>query len=80
MNLNDTVLVGFCGIAIVGIVGWMVTVSARLRAIERALQPIVDNTGSLHEIVKLLRSVDGNTSLLGGIRGVFGSRDRNKSG
>ena len=79
MNWMDTVLVGLCGLALVGIVGWMVAVSARLRAIERALQSVVDNTNSLRDIVKLLTSVDDNTSLLGGIRGVFGSRDHKKT-
>jgi hypothetical protein len=79
MNFSNTELFGLCGFAIVGIVGWMVSVAVRLRAIERALQSVVDNTNSLQEMVKLLRSVDGNTSLLGGIRGVFGSGDQKKS-
>jgi hypothetical protein len=66
--------------AIVAIVAWMYWMSARLGAIERAVQSIEENTNSLREIVGLLRSVQGDTSLLGGIRGVFGSSDRKKSG
>jgi len=62
MNRSDTVIFGLFGFAIAGIVAWVVTVSARLGAFERALQ-----------------SVEGNTSLPGGIRGVFGSRDRRNS-
>jgi hypothetical protein len=79
MIWNDTLLLSLCGLAIVGLVAWMLTLAARLRAIERAVQSIVANTNTLREMVDLLRSVDGNTSLLGGIRGVFGSTDHKKS-
>lgn len=78
MNFSDAVLFAVCGLAAAGIVGWMVLLTARLKAIERALQTVVDNTHALREIVRLLGSVDRNTSLLGGIGNVFGSKDRNK--
>jgi hypothetical protein len=79
MNWNDPWLLGVGGVAIIGLGAWMVTLWARLRAIERSVQAIVANTNTLREMVELLRSVDGNTSLLGGIRGVFGSTDHKKS-
>ena len=78
MNWNDTVLLALCGVAIVALVAWMVILSARLKAIERAVQSIVTNTSTLREMIDLLRSVAGDTSLLGGIRGVFRSTDRKK--
>ena len=76
---NDTVLLGVCGIAILGLIAWIVFLSARLRSIDRAVQSIESNTKTLREMVELLRSVDGNTSLLGGIRGVFGSADHKRA-
>ncbi len=79
MNWNDPLLLGAGSVAITGLLAWMVAVWARLRAIERSVQAIVANTNTLPEMVELLRSVDGNTSLLGGIRGVFGSTDHKKS-
>jgi hypothetical protein len=80
MNRTDAILLGVCGIAIVGIVGWMVLLSVRLRNIERAVQSIAANTNSLRDLVGLLKSVEGNTSLFGGIGSVFGSKDRKKPG
>jgi hypothetical protein len=79
MNLSDTVLFSLCGVAVVGVVGWMIMLSLRLGAIERAVQSIATNTNALRELVELLRSLERNTSLLGGIRGVFGSKDHKKS-
>jgi len=79
MNWNHPAFLGVCGVALLALVAWMVVLSARLRAIERAVQTIVANTNTLREMVDLLRSVNGNTSLLGGIRGVFGSTDRKRS-
>jgi hypothetical protein len=78
MNRSDAVLYGLAALAIIAAAGWMITIWVRLRALERAVLAIVKNTDALGEIVKLLRSVDGNTSLLGGIRGVFGARDPKK--
>jgi hypothetical protein len=78
MNWSDAMLFGGGAVAILAAVAWMMVVSARLRAIERAVQSIVDNTNELREIVDLLRSVDGNTSVLGGIGNVFGANDRKK--
>jgi hypothetical protein len=78
MNWNDAALFGVVGLAIIGVVGWMVLLSVRLKRIERAVQSIADNTNSLRDLVGLLKSVEGNTSLLGGIGSVFGSKDRKK--
>ena len=75
MNWNDTALLSVGGLVVIGIAGWMILLTVRLRAIERAVQSIATNTNALREITTLLKSVDANTSLLGGIRGVFGSRD-----
>ncbi len=76
MNWTNAVLLGACGIAIIGVVGWMVLLSVRLTNIERAVQSIADNTNALRDLVGLLKSVEGNTSLLGGIGNVFGSKGR----
>ena len=78
MTFRDGLLLGLGGFAIVGVAAWMLLLSLRLRNIERAVQSIADNTDSLRALVELLRSVEGNTSLLGGIGSVFGSRGRKK--
>jgi hypothetical protein len=78
MNSGEALLVGAAGLAIIGVVAWMLLLLRRLKNIERAVQSIVDNTHSLREIVDSLKSVDSNTSLLGGIGNVFGARDRKK--
>jgi hypothetical protein len=62
--------------AIIAVVAWMVWISMRLAALDRAVRAIADNTGALRKILELLGSIDHSTSLLGGIRGVFGSRHR----
>jgi hypothetical protein len=74
MNWTDAVVLGACGFAVIGVVGWMVLLSVRLRNIERAVRSIADNTDSLRALVGLLKSVEANTSLLGGIGNVFGSK------
>ena len=76
MIWTDAVLFGACGLAIAGVIGWMVLLSVRLANIERAVAAIADNTNSLRDLVALLKSVEGNTSLLGGIGSVFGSKRR----
>jgi hypothetical protein len=73
MSSSATLLFALGGLAIAAVAGWMVMLYARLRAIERAVASIAANTDSLREIVGLLRSVDGNTSLLGGLGRVFRS-------
>ena len=79
MSWNGSLLLGLCGIAIIVIVAWMVFLAAQLRSIERAVKSIEVSTGTLRDLVDLLRSVEGNTSLLGGIRGVFGSKDHKRA-
>jgi len=80
MRSYDSIILILVGTGVVvSIAVWMYWISARLKAIERAVFTIVDNTNALREVINLLRSIDGNTSLLGGIRRAFGSRDRKKS-
>ncbi len=79
MSWNGTVLLGLFGSAILVVVAWMLFLAARLRSIERAVKSIEVNTNTLRDLVDLLRSVEGNTALLGGIRGVFGSKDHKRA-
>lgn len=79
MNWNGALLLGLGGAAIVGLIAWALVVAARLKAIERSVQSIADNTSTLREIGPLLKALESNTSLLGGIGSVFGSSDRKKS-
>lgn len=76
MSFTNPVLLGMCGLAVVGVLAWMVLLSVRLSNIERAVVAIAANTKSLNDLVGLLRSVEGNTSLLGGIGSVFGTKSR----
>lgn len=71
MSSSTALLIGLCGLALAALAGGMLLVYARLRAIERAVAAIAANSDALREIVGLLRSVDGNTSLLGGLGRVF---------
>ncbi len=76
MNFANPILLGACGLAAAGVLAWMALLSARLSHIERAVVAIANNTKSLNDLVGLLRSVEGNTSLLGGIGSVFGTKGR----
>jgi hypothetical protein len=77
-NSDPVVFYAVGAIALIAVVAWMYVILARLGALRRAVHAIADNTHALSEILDLLRSIDRNTSVLGGIRGVFGSRDRKK--
>jgi len=78
MPVNDSTLFYAAAGAIVVVLAWVAWISARLFALQRAVRSIADNTRALREILALLQSIDRNTSLLGGIRGVFGSRDHKR--
>ncbi|HXQ31807.1 MAG TPA: hypothetical protein VN790_07580 [Steroidobacteraceae bacterium] len=79
LGYDSTFIYAAAGGAIAVVVAWVIWISARLAALERAVHAIADNTSALRDILAHLESIDRSTSLLGGIRGVFGSKDHKKA-